>query len=96
MVLDAFDFDGPITIISNACASGSNAIGHAWGLIRTGQSEAVLAGGYDALSQLVFSGFNALQALSPTVDIRWVPLDRLWLLVNAVLAGGAGWLTARR
>jgi 3-oxoacyl-[acyl-carrier-protein] synthase II len=67
MVLDAFDFDGPITIISNACASGSNAIGHAWGLIRTGQSEAVLAGGYDALSQLVFSGFNALQALSPTV-----------------------------
>jgi 3-oxoacyl-[acyl-carrier-protein] synthase II len=67
MVLDAFDFDGPITIISNACASGSNAIGHAWELIRTGQSEAVLAGGYDALSQLVFSGFNALQALSPTV-----------------------------
>jgi 3-oxoacyl-[acyl-carrier-protein] synthase II len=67
MVLDAFGFDGPITIISNACASGGNAIGHAWELIRSGQSEAILAGGYDALSQLVFSGFNALQALSPTV-----------------------------
>ena len=67
MVLDALGFSGPITIISNACASGSNAIGHAWDLIRRGQAECVLAGGYDALSLLVFSGFDALQALSPTV-----------------------------
>jgi 3-oxoacyl-[acyl-carrier-protein] synthase II len=67
MVLDALDINGPITIISNACASGSNAIGHAWDLIRRGQAECVLAGGYDALSELVFSGFDALQALSPTV-----------------------------
>jgi 3-oxoacyl-[acyl-carrier-protein] synthase II len=66
-VLDALGFDGPITIISNACASGSNAIGHGWELIRCGQAECVLAGGYDALSELVFSGFGALQALSPTV-----------------------------
>jgi len=67
MVLDALGINGPITIISNACASGSNAIGHAWDLIRRGQAECVLAGGYDALSELVFSGFDALQALSPTV-----------------------------
>ena len=67
MVLDALGFNGPITIISNACASGSNAIGHAWNLVRCGQAECVLAGGYDALSLLVFAGFDALQALSPTV-----------------------------
>ena len=67
MVLDAFGFSGPITIISNACASGSNAIGHAWDLIRCGQTERVVAGGYDALGELVFSGFDSLQALSPTV-----------------------------
>jgi 3-oxoacyl-[acyl-carrier-protein] synthase II len=67
MVLDALGFGGPITIISNACASGSNAIGQAWNLIRCGQAERVLAGGYDALSLLVFAGFDALQALSPTV-----------------------------
>ena len=67
MVLDALGFNGPITIISNACASGSNAIGHAWNLIRRGQAECALAGGYDALSLLVFAGFDALQALSPTV-----------------------------
>ena len=67
MVLDALGFNGPITIISNACASGSNAIGHAWNLVRCGQAECALAGGYDALSLLVFAGFDALQALSPTI-----------------------------
>jgi 3-oxoacyl-[acyl-carrier-protein] synthase II len=67
MVFDALGFSGPITIISNACASGSNAIGHAWDLIRSGQAERAVAGGYDALGELVFSGFDSLQALSPTV-----------------------------
>ena len=63
---DAFGFSGPVTIISNACASGANAIGHAWSLIRSGRAERVLAGGYDALAQVTFSGFDVLQALSPT------------------------------
>jgi 3-oxoacyl-[acyl-carrier-protein] synthase II len=67
MVYDALDCSGPITVISNACASGANAIGHGWDLIRSGQAECVLAGGYDALGELVFSGFDSLQALSPTV-----------------------------
>jgi 3-oxoacyl-[acyl-carrier-protein] synthase II len=67
MVFDALGCSGPITIISNACASGGNAIGHAWDLIRSGQAERVIAGGYDALGEMVFSGFDSLQALSPTV-----------------------------
>lgn len=57
---------GPIRIISNACASGANAIGQAFHLVRSGRADCVLAGGYDALCQLVFSGFDALQALSPS------------------------------
>ena len=67
MVLDALGTEGAVTIISNACASGSNAIGLAWSLLRRGRAQCVLAGGYDALSELVFSGFAALQSLSPTV-----------------------------
>jgi 3-oxoacyl-[acyl-carrier-protein] synthase II len=63
---DAFGFSGPVFIIANACAAGANALGHAWQLLRTGQAERVLTGGYDVLSQLVFSGFDSLQALSPT------------------------------
>lgn len=66
-VMDALGSAGPVTILSNACASGSNAIGHAWNLIRGGQAECALAGGYDTVSELVFSGFDSLQALSTTV-----------------------------
>jgi 3-oxoacyl-[acyl-carrier-protein] synthase II len=62
----ALGFAGPVTLIANACASGANAIGHAWSLLHNGRAERVLTGGYDALSQLVFAGFDSLQALSPT------------------------------
>jgi 3-oxoacyl-[acyl-carrier-protein] synthase II len=65
-VADAFNFSGPITIIANACASGANSIGHAWDLLRRGHAERAFAGGYDAISQMVFGGFDSLQALSPT------------------------------
>ena len=63
---NAFGFCGPITTISNACASGANAIGHAFEMLRGGRAERVLTGGYDALCQLTFAGFDSLQALSPT------------------------------
>jgi 3-oxoacyl-[acyl-carrier-protein] synthase II len=58
--------DGRIRIVSNACASGANAIGQAFHLVRSGRADRVLAGGYDALCQLVFAGFDSLQALSPS------------------------------
>lgn len=64
---EAYSLEGPLTIIANACAAGGNAIGHAYELVRSGRFERALTGGYDALSHLVFSGFDSLQALSPTV-----------------------------
>ncbi len=67
LVMDALDFSGPIITVSNACASGSNAIGQAFELIRSGQAERATAGGYDSLCEMVFSGFDSLQALSQTV-----------------------------
>ena len=73
IVLDALGLGGSVNIISNACASGACAIGQAWELIRNGTAQRVFAGGYDVLSQLVFSGFDALQALSPT---RCRPFDK--------------------
>jgi 3-oxoacyl-[acyl-carrier-protein] synthase II len=63
---EAYELRGPITIIANACAAGANAVGHAYELVRTGRFERAITGGYDALSQMVFSGFDSLQALSPT------------------------------
>lgn len=66
LIPDALGFRGPLTIVSNACASGSNAVGQAWELIRHGHAERAFAGGYDTLSELVFSGFDSLQVISQT------------------------------
>jgi 3-oxoacyl-[acyl-carrier-protein] synthase II len=57
--------NGPITILGNACASGTNALGHGYDLIRAGLADCVLAGGYEALTDLIFTGFDCLQLLSP-------------------------------
>jgi len=64
-VLDAQQAAGfsiPSLLIANACASGSNAIGHAFSLVQSGKYRRVLCGGYDAISELVFTGFDSLQA----------------------------------
>ncbi|MEY2440449.1 MAG: 3-oxoacyl-[acyl-carrier-protein] synthase [Verrucomicrobiota bacterium] len=63
--LDAFDLSIPCPIIANACASGTNAIGHAFRSVQSGRCSRVLTGGYDALSELVFVGFDSLQASTP-------------------------------
>jgi 3-oxoacyl-[acyl-carrier-protein] synthase II len=59
---EAFGFSAPCQVIANACASGTNAIGHAFECVRSGRYRRVLTGGYDALSELVFTGFDSLQA----------------------------------
>ncbi|MFM7182875.1 MAG: beta-ketoacyl-[acyl-carrier-protein] synthase family protein [Verrucomicrobiales bacterium] len=66
LVARAHGLTGESVIISNACASGANAIGQARQMIVTGRAERVLAGGYDALCELVFGGFDSLKALSRT------------------------------
>jgi 3-oxoacyl-[acyl-carrier-protein] synthase II len=99
-VLDAQSASGfsvPVQIIANACASGSNAIGHAWTLISSGQKNRVLSGGYDAIAEMVFAGFDSLQASTPE-KIR--PFDKG--RTGLVLGEGAGvlaleeWESARR
>jgi 3-oxoacyl-[acyl-carrier-protein] synthase II len=75
-ILDAqqsCDWDAPSQIIANACASGTNAVGHAFRLVRAGVHRRVLCGGYDALSEMVFAGFDSLQASTPEM-IR--PFDK--------------------
>ena len=75
-LMRALDIEGPIRMISNACASGANAIGYAFQLIRRGSVDCVLCGGYDALSRLVFAGFDSLQALTPSGLPRPFAADR--------------------
>ncbi len=63
----------PCQVIANACASGTNAIGHAFECVRSGRYQRVLTGGFDALSELVFTGFDSLQASTPE---KCRPFDR--------------------
>ena len=75
-VIDAqetFGISAPCQVISNACASGTNAIGHAFECVRSGRYQRILTGGYDALSELVFVGFDSLQASTPE---KCRPFDR--------------------
>ncbi len=70
---EAFGITAPCQVIANACASGTNAIGHWFECVQSGRYQRVLTGGYDALSELVFVGFDSLQASTPE---KCRPFDR--------------------
>jgi len=69
----AFGISAPCEVIANACASGTNAVGHAFECVRSRRYQRVLAGGYDALAEMVFVGFDSLQASTPE---KCRPFDR--------------------
>jgi 3-oxoacyl-[acyl-carrier-protein] synthase II len=76
-----FGFSGHSVIMANACASGANALGHAADMIATGAADCVLAGGFESLAELVFVGFDCLQATS--IDFcRPFDLNRNGLLLG--------------
>ncbi len=52
--------------LSLSCASGNAAIGRAADLIRSGRAQMALAGGYDAISDVVWAGLCSLRAMSAT------------------------------
>ena len=60
---------GPNLCTTSACSSGSDAIGVAYELIRRGDTQAVLAGGSEAIiNPLGITAFNALKAISTRND----------------------------
>ena len=72
---------GPAFLVANSCASGANAVGHALDLLQTGQAETVLAGGFETLNELVFAGFDCLQAVTAE-EIRPFDVDRSGLMLG--------------
>ncbi|MEO6350497.1 MAG: beta-ketoacyl-[acyl-carrier-protein] synthase family protein [Candidatus Limnocylindrales bacterium] len=61
----ALGLHGPILSTANSCAAGAVAIGEAFRLIRSGNADAVLAGGVEVpLSPLAFGAFDIIRALS--------------------------------
>ena len=51
---------GPSAVITNACASGTDAIGVAKNWIASGQCDLAIAGGADELSRVAYNGFASL------------------------------------
>jgi 3-oxoacyl-[acyl-carrier-protein] synthase II len=61
----ALNAKGPVLTIVTACASGTDAIGVALDIIRSGRADVVLTGGTEAaITQVAIGGFCALGALS--------------------------------
>ena len=83
---------GPNTTINTACASGTDALGHALNMIRLGHSPILLAGGTEAIiGRLALASMGRLGALSrnneePAHACRPFDLDR----DGFVLGEGAG------
>ncbi|HEY7434652.1 MAG TPA: beta-ketoacyl-[acyl-carrier-protein] synthase family protein, partial [Methylomirabilota bacterium] len=75
---------GPVITVSTACASGATAMAVGADLLRAGEADAVVAGGYDALCRFVLRGFDALRSLTRD-EIR--PFDRRR---SGLLLGEAG------
>jgi len=72
---------GPTFLLANSCASGANAIGHAFDWLQAGRSEVALVGGFEALCELVFAGFDCLQAQT-TAQCRPFDQKRSGLLLG--------------
>jgi 3-oxoacyl-[acyl-carrier-protein] synthase II len=75
---------GPVITVSTACASGAAALAVGADLLRAGEADAVVAGGYDALCRFVLRGFDALRSLTRD-EVR--PFDRRR---SGLLLGEAG------
>ncbi|MDQ6750150.1 MAG: beta-ketoacyl-ACP synthase II [Actinomycetota bacterium] len=62
-----YGLQGPSHSVCSACAAGTDAIGTAARLIRTGEADAVVAGGAEAgLTSLGLAAFESLGAISPS------------------------------
>jgi len=59
--------------VSTACASGATALAVGAELLRRGEADAVVAGGYDILCRFVMRGFDALRSMTRD-EVR--PFDR--------------------
>lgn len=72
-----YGIHGPTTTITNACASASDAIGHAYRAIRSGDIDAALTGGSESiLATVALAGFERAGATSSKSSQTPRPFDK--------------------
>ncbi|TYB47980.1 beta-ketoacyl-[acyl-carrier-protein] synthase family protein [Actinomadura chibensis] len=61
--------EGPVTLVSDGCTSGLDAVGHAADLIREGSADAMIAGATDTpITPIVVASFDAIKATTTRND----------------------------
>ncbi len=69
MIAIEFGLKGPNMAVTSACASGANAIGEAYEMIRRGVADVAVCGGTEAgVIPIALTGFSALRAISTRND----------------------------
>lgn len=63
-VAERLGIEGPAYALSTACSSSARALASARRLLRSGECDAVIAGGADSLCRLTVNGFASLEAIS--------------------------------
>ncbi len=91
LVAIALGAQGPNMAVTAACATGGAAVGEAAELIRRGEAEVIISGGFEApLRPLYYAGFTAMRALAehdhPELASRPFDADRN----GFVISEGAG------
>jgi len=91
-----FDLRGPSHVLSTGCTSSTDAIGHAFSLIRYGRAERVLTGGTDSpIAAGILAGFCMMKVMTPSWNDEpergsrpfskdrdgFVPAEGSWMLV---------------
>ncbi|MEV4206354.1 beta-ketoacyl-[acyl-carrier-protein] synthase family protein [Nocardia salmonicida] len=63
------DAQGPVTLVSDGCTSGIDAISAAADMIRSGRADVVVAGGAEApITPIMLASFDAIKATTPHND----------------------------
>ncbi len=65
LALRDLNVEGGVTTTCSACSSSLGAIALGVTLLESGQADVVIAGGYDAISEYAWGGFNALRLIAP-------------------------------
>ena len=68
-----YTLSGPVALIANACASGTNAIATASSWVQSRLCDIAIAGGADELNLIPYCGFNALQVVSDKPCLPFSP-----------------------
>lgn len=86
-----FHFTGEQTVVTSACAAGTQALGLAMMWLQSGRVDRCLVGGIEVLCDLTVQGFRSLQLLNPETT---KPFDRDRKGIN--LSEGAAFLCLER